>query len=853
MRLAALLCILSTSALAQPAALTVTPTHPTPGLQLNWTGTTGSVGINRWTDANPAPVQIATTTGLTYTDSTAVANTIYYYRVSQGVQASNTFPGVVSDLTKSFNCPPMIPVDPSLLGVDRTVSFQSANGTQVTYTIAAPNAALAGGNIVNVAPCNGAGGCSDYTNINAATTAVAAGGTVQLSAGDYHLTNPAWSSGFNFNINMNCHDCILAGAPVASGAEPQTRVFFGQGTQIGNVSGLNTTNSRLLIRNITFDWDFLTAIPGIVTNLDASHQKFTVTNGPYYVPDPANPPVIWVMSGYDLVNRVYIQQAGSRIGGVAGAGPQSTPQFNINFGVDGLYYYTVNGLNLPDGTSVVMFVKTRNIINVGTDTTDASFENVRVYGGGGAGIIQGPHDIGLRMSNFVIDRKPDALLASGEQPRLVSLFGDNDSNATKGNILIENSQFGFIDDDTYYMRGSTFQLQTLTATNGFTMTSTAILINHASGPNEFIIFQDPVTYQQLGPPVQVTWTHVGNTWTFSFPAVPQLTPYIGQPSVNLPVVGQPLWSAPNAFISNICSHDNHGRVGFLNNNGVLQNSVLANGFYGPVVAVNDNALRDFGVITALFTGSISGTTLTTSSGNPAIGQFISGAGIDPNTQVLSGSAPTWTLSVDNGIIGSEAMTSRGGPTNNDGAGAQNIIWRNNKIIGTNYGDTDIQTIWLPTVKTNGYRQTGWGSAAMQMNASGTTGFYAPGNTLANFQIYGNFISNTNGLCILVTSGNNVGVVNNTCVDANQIAYEPTFTTTLCSGHSCCGGFSQGWQAVGANQPWCLAKVPAQGAIMITSSRNVDTTSTPNVFLGTSLGLFVDTPTVTKDNIVGFIR
>jgi hypothetical protein len=773
--------------LAQPSALTVTPTHPTPGLQLNWTGTTGSVGINRWTDANPSPVQIATTTGLTYTDSTAVANTIYYYSVTQGA-TSNAFPGVVSDITKSFNCPPMVPVATSLLGVDRTVSFQSANGTQVTYTISAPNPAVAGANIVNVSPCNGAGGCSDYTNINAASAAVASGGTIQLAAGDYHLTNPSWTAGFNFNIAMTCTDCILAGAPVASGAEPTTRLFFNQGypaIAAGQVVGLTTSGNRVLVRNITMDWDFATAIPGTINDLDGTHQKFTVTNGPYYIPDPANPPVIYVLSGYDLVNRVYIQQAGARIGGVSGAGPGGTPQFNTNFGVDGLYYYTVNGgANLPDGTTAVMFVKTRIVFNVGTDSLNTSAENIRIYGGGGPGIIQGPHDVGLRLSNVVIDRKPDALLSPGEQPRLVSLFGDNDSNATMGNILIENSQFGFIDDDTYYMRGNSFQLQALTANNGFVMTTSDVIINHAPGAFDFLQFKDPVTYKQIGTMPLATWTHVGNVWTFSFAAVPELNPYIGLAAGSLPVVGEPLWAAPNAFITNICSHDNHGRVGFINTNGVLQNSVLANGYFGPIFAAN-NTLQ------------------------PGLSTTVT-----------------------------------------DGTGGANIIWRNNKVIGTGYGNTDLQTIWLPTVKSNGYRQTGWLQAAIQMTATASTGFFPPGYTNAAFQVYGNFISNTNGLCIAVSSANNVGVVNNICVDANQVAYEPTFTTTLCGGHSCCGAFSQPWQLVGANQPWCLAKVPAQGSIMITNSRNVDAISTPNIFLGTSAGLFVDTPTVSTDNIVG---
>ena len=102
---------------------------------------------------------------------------------------------------------------------------------------------------------------------------LAGGGTIQLSPGDYHFANPAWSgcpTCFNFNIQITASDLILAGAPVAPGAEPTTRFFFGNGdgtTARGNVVGLSLSGNRLLIRNITIDWDILTHIPGTVNDL----------------------------------------------------------------------------------------------------------------------------------------------------------------------------------------------------------------------------------------------------------------------------------------------------------------------------------------------------------------------------------------------------------------------------------------------------------------------------------------------------------------------------------------------------------------------------------------------------------
>ena len=51
------------------------------------------------------------------------------------------------------------------------------------------------------------------------------------------------------------------------------------------------------------------------------------------------------------------------------------------------------------------------------------------------------------------------------------------------------------------------------------------------------------------------------------------------------------------------------------------------------------------VVSASVTGSISGVTLTTSAGSPAIGMVLSGNGIIPGTMIISGSSTTWTLSI----------------------------------------------------------------------------------------------------------------------------------------------------------------------------------------------------------------
>jgi len=56
------------------------------------------------------------------------------------------------------------------------------------------------------------------------------------------------------------------------------------------------------------------------------------------------------------------------------------------------------------------------------------------------------------------------------------------------------------------------------------------------------------------------------------------------------------------------------------------------------------------------TGTISGTTLTTTGGSPAIGQVLSGGSIAAGTVILSGSGTTWTLSISNGSLSSATYT-----------------------------------------------------------------------------------------------------------------------------------------------------------------------------------------------------
>jgi hypothetical protein len=810
---------------------------------------------------NGATVLLGTTTGTTYTDTTAVVNTVYSYQVTNGTNKTNSFRAAMSDMTLPFNCPPMQQVPASMLGVDRTESFQSANGTTYTFTIKAP---VPGTFVQNVAPCNGAGGCSDYDNITNALAAIKTNGagTLILGAGDFHLTSSSWVSGnFQGNILVESDDVVLSGSGFDSNGIPLTHVYFGQTpSTIGNVQGLVLGGNRNLARNLVLDWDFPTGIPGTVNNVvDAtftgtivasgppnagsgvltvssvasgtlavnqnifdiagaigslaqivslgtgtggtgtynlqyglnpstnvpspiamtavSKQRFNIQNGPYYVPNPTNPPSVVILDGYNLTKRTYDLRNGSRNG-------LAPPVFNPNFSVDGLYYYEINQGNfLPDGEQGVAFVKTGEGIQIGAVSSDASLENVALYGGGGIGLTVASYSTNVRLSNFTISRKPDSILRSGEPVHYVSLIGDSDSCCNFGNILIENSEMGYQDDDDFWLRGNSFQLQSTDtlSTTGFVFTTTYPISTNFGLDHLQISFLEPANYKVLGTVTPTSWSTVNNadgsyTYTVSYPVVPELAPYIGKASADLPVMVFPKWSSSIYIIRNSCFHDNHGRILSYAQNGLIENNTFGNNYYGPI----------------------------------EMSSYLT--------------APVFT--------------------NTAGPNPGNITIRSNNIVGMSYGD--FATVWSPLSVTTGAAQTGGYAAGIDITGSGNTGFTPTGNPFKNIEISDNLITNTVGLCITVIGGDNVGVVNNHCVNNNTIPYIAGFDAAHCKSPN-----ESPLMPYGAGQPYCTAKAAAQQSIFISNTNNVDTTSTPNQFLGTTIpGVFLNPGTIQQTKIVG---
>lgn len=760
---------------AQPfGALTAVSTQSTPGIALNWvSGPSGTVIINR-APLGFTPVPIAMTSGTTYTDMTGAANTFYSYSVSQASTQSNLATAVISDMTVPFVCPFVPPVDPLLLGVDRTESFQAPDGTQVSFTIEAPRITPASMTIVQN-PCNGAGGCDDITNYfaNLATIKAAGkGGILHLNTGTYVSVNPAPSG--NISIVSN-PDVIIEGDPLVNGVTTTNWVFSNvNATTLAN--GLAIIGNRNLVRNIGFDWNIPNAIPGVVTTVGGV-QRLTVNNPAFYVPDPTHPPTVFSMTGYNTTNGTFIQQSGARAG-IGGT-------FNTNFAMDGLYYYALPaGTWFPENTQAIGWVKTGVVIQI-ANATNISFEHVRIYGGGGVGISAvstGSVTGDIRLTDVKMVKKPASLLSPGEPARFVSVFGDNDLNNTTGGVLIENSEFSFMNDDLFAIAGGFGQqLTSIVSSTEFTYQSASQPFLHPQSSLDVFRFYDPVTLAYLGTSAAASWTQTFNAglWTLDVTLatpIPALTPFVGATGTGVPFASNQGWGNPAVVLRNNCGHDAIGRFTASSSTySLVTGNTLGNLYFGPIVWFW---------------------------------------------------APTFLQQV----------------------GGSGLILSNNNIVGVGYGIAD--TDWLGN-STKGM-MTGVPSAAIDLEVIDPLGFDASafvtgtGKILTGFEIYGNFISNTNGLAVFVGGANNVGLVDNKIVDANQVAFQAGYNAAFC------GTMSLGLSSLGTN-PVCLAKVAAQGSIMVTSSKNVDTSSTPNTFSGTSAGLFIDTPTVRNDNIIGLIH
>jgi Right handed beta helix region len=740
------------------------------GIVLTWPprgAIAGTRAIWRWEDGEP-PVRIgiAENSQPEFVDRTTGINRLYHYRIDGVVGAVRS---VRSRIDEPFHCPAVPPVPPEQLGVDRTETFMTPTGRRVSFTIRAPQPRAM---VVTVPRCGERADCSDRTNIADAIAKVitAGGGRVQLEAGTYDIRPPDRADIYAQLDIANANDLVLAGAGMRDGV-PATVLRFDarltgeQGP--GKLQALTITGSnRVLVRDIAVDWSRPTALPGRAFDAGDGMQRFVVDDAAYYIPDPANPPVITNINGYDHARRTYILKPWSRSGFAPGS-----VQFNPDFASDRGYHYLYRGRSIPSGSPVIGIVRTGSAIRLAGGSSDVSFEGVHIWSGGGAGFVFGPNGRGFRITNSRITRKPDSLLEAGERPRLISLRGDSAARNTRGEVLIENSEFAFTEDDGFNIVGSMVQGSAGTEIISASEIAFSMLgWNPFSNPpadGDILLLSDPKTLRPISrEPARIqsrsmTYDPAAKTFSFRFKLaaeVPELLAYQGRPLKDLPFLADPRHASAPFVLRRNCLRDSAGgRFVVQSGPGLIEANVTAN------------------------TGS---------------------SGIE-----LSANPVNWR----------------------EGPAAQDIIVRDNVVIGAGYWLTDYNGAGHLTGLT-----TGWlAGAGISVNALDGTGFVAKGAPNAHVRIENNLVVHAPGLGILVSSASNVAVIGNIVVNANSVPFAKDYDALYC------GAKSRGYQREGVGQPWCLSRSPARGSILVTHVENA--TVSGNRLLGTSAAVVVDPP------------
>jgi hypothetical protein len=565
----------------------------------------GEVTIYRWVDVDE-PKALSRLRGETrYDDRSAEINRIYYYRVEDANgRRTNTATGVRSDVHRTFTCPALPAVTDGMLGVDRTETFTTPSGKEISFTIRAPEPRPT---LSTVPSCNGRAGCSDYTNIAEAIAGVikAGGGRVQLESGTYDMHIPADSKAYAQIAIYNGTDLVLAGAGQDRGL-PRTHIVLDAGTTGGvNASvmvGLAiSSGQRILIKDIAFDWNRPLAIPGSVVDAGPGQQHFVINDPGYYVPNPDDPPVINLIDGYDLANRTYTYEPWARNGFVLG-----DVKFNPDFVTDHNYYYVFRGGSIPSGSTVVGIVHAGSVVRVAGASSDISFEGVQIWGGG-AGFVFGPNSRGFRISNSKITRKPDQLLKPGERPRLISLRGDSDARATEGDLLIESSEFALIEDDAFNVVGVLVQ-----GAHGTEIISPSDIkfvfkgfdpFAHEWARGDTLLLLDPVTLKPISAAAlrvasrSKAFDKAAGEFTFRFKLaedVPTLMSYRGRPVEALPYFAEPRNASAPYVVRDTCIRDTAGgRLIVQSGPGLIENNVVANtGNSGIEISANPYNWRE---------------------------------------------------------------------------------------------------------------------------------------------------------------------------------------------------------------------------------------------------------------------
>ncbi len=556
-----------------------------------------------------------------------------------GVSSSSSSGGSTTSTTPAPTTSPSPATTPSTTnsdtessvtaGANRIETFTGANGKKVTIEIDGPvpqspvvTVSLDDASIVDAA-IKAAGGNNDlvdyylfYYALQKAQSTHAS--VLNIPARTYNLRQPT-----NHNVGWGTIH-IVGLSDLTIEGNGSTLNFYSEKARAGiHIS----KDQRILLKNITMDWIPYLAYPATLST-DPQTKRPMLTIDPAYPIDAANPPPIRTVMWYDFPNRdnmasrkltpaqlnVWNAEVTSGQFPYTCGPPPADPTLCFKpMGGQNFLFGTNEHLSPlpPTDTKVVATARNNNFGAIVIDGgNNISLEDVTIYNSPGAGIQALYAGKGLRLTRCVLTRKPDSLLAPGENPRLVSTMSDAfDAIATEGSILIENSEFAYQGDDGININGSlvlphVIDSQTLSiamSTPGFYLASDTVSLYHSSNLGAVALNQ---------PLAEVTEQKNSGGTTMGY-ILKLANPIQGLSAMTDVMLGSDRMSSSNYIIRNTLFHDNrargiivHGANGLIESNNIWSTTgvgiqIMVDGRRAPAegppasnILVQNNTLSD---------------------------------------------------------------------------------------------------------------------------------------------------------------------------------------------------------------------------------------------------------------------
>lgn len=251
------------------------------------------------------------------------------------------------------------------------------------------------------------------------------------------------------------------------------------------------TAQRVLLRGVTVDWAGTLAYPGYLQRDSAGTPYFTVLPYAAYAFSKAAPPVLSVVEEFDLQNRTW---------------PSHPPLFSIRHMANTPYYAgtaptysadtngfyfsqndtaTLQNVLANNGNAPIPSIGTVrqpvNAVDITGQAADITLDSVTVYQAPGMAFINESTGSGFHMFNCADLRNP------ADPSRMLSSLADAANVSNGGNVIIENSEFAFQEDDGINLHAGIYPVSSIL---GRVLTLTAPF-NAGFLPNDSVTLVDP--------------------------------------------------------------------------------------------------------------------------------------------------------------------------------------------------------------------------------------------------------------------------------------------------------------------------------------------------------------------------